>query len=64
LHAVTDQERILYAIRESRLILAQYIEPGPRDADETINQLLAILDHNDVVESVDRLEVELGLRFP
>jgi hypothetical protein len=61
---VNDQERILYAIREAQLILAQYTEPGPRDADETINQLLAVLDHNDVVESVDRLEVELGLRFP
>ena len=61
---MNDQERVVYAIREAQLILAQHIEPGPQDAEKTINDLLSVLDRNDVVEAVDRLEVELGLRFP
>ena len=61
---MNDQQRVVYAVREAQLILARFIEPGPRDPDKTINELLAVLDRNDVVESVDRLEVELGLRFP
>jgi hypothetical protein len=61
---VTDQERVVTAIRVAQLILARYIEHGPRDAEQTINELLAVLDRTDVVESVDRLEIELGLRFP
>ena len=44
--------------------LARHIEPEPQDAAMTINDLLSVLDHNDDVEAVDRLEVELGLRFP
>jgi hypothetical protein len=61
---MTDQQRVVTAIRVAQLILARYIEPGPRDCEQTINELLAVLDRTDVVKSVDRLEVELGLRFP
>lgn len=61
---MTDQQLIVRAIREVQLILAGYVEPGPRDAEKTINDLLSILDRNDVVEAVDRQEVELGLRSP
>lgn len=61
---MNDQQLVVYALREAQLILARHIEPGPRDAEKTINDLLAVLDRNDIVESVDRLEVELELRFP
>ena len=60
---MNDQQRVVYALREAQMILAQHIELGPRDAETTIENLLAVLDRNDVVEAVDRLEVELGLRF-
>ena len=59
-----DQELIIRAVREAQLVLASYIEPGPRDAEATINTLLTILDSNGLVAAVDRVEGELGLRSP
>ena len=59
-----DLIAVVTAIREAQLALASYVEPGKRNADRTIDRLLAILDRNDVVAIVDRLEVELGVRFP
>lgn len=61
---MTDQQIMVRAIREAQLILAGYVEPGPQNADKTINELLFILDRNDVVEAVDRQEVECSLRSP
>jgi len=58
-----DEEVLLYAIREAQLILADYIQPGPRDCAKTINELLSVLDRNDVVEAVDRLEAGPKLRM-
>ena len=60
---MTDQELVVRAVREAQILLAAYIEPGPRDADATINRLLSILDRNDLV-ATDRLEGALGLRLP
>ena len=59
---LTDEELTLYAIREAQLILADYIQPGSRDAEKTMQQLIDVLDRNDVVEAVDRLEDVSGLR--
>lgn len=60
---MTDQQLAILALREAQLILADYVEPGPRDSDKTIRQLLAVLDRSDVVEAVDRLEDATGLRM-
>jgi len=59
---LSDEELTLMAIREAQLILADYIHPGPRDAEKTLNELLSVLDRNDVVEAVDRLEAGTGMR--
>ena len=59
---MNDQEMLLRAVCGAQLIFARFSEPRPHP-DKTI-KLLADLDHNDVMESVDRLEVELGLWFP
>ena len=61
---MTDAELIVRAVREAQLLLAGYLEPGHRDCEATINRLLAILDRNDLVAAIDRLEGELGLRLP
>jgi hypothetical protein len=60
---LSDEELTVYAIREAQLILADYIEPGTRNAEKTIQDLLDVLDRNDVVEAVDRLEDATGLRL-
>jgi hypothetical protein len=59
---LSDQELTLCAIREAQLILADYVHPGPRDCEKTINALLSVLDRDDVVEAVDRLEAGTGMR--
>jgi chemotaxis regulatin CheY-phosphate phosphatase CheZ len=59
---ITDAELIVYAMREAQSILAQYIERSPQDAEETITQLLDILDRQDIVAATDGLCREYGLR--
>lgn len=59
---ITDVELIVYAMREAQSVLAQHIERSPRDAEETITQLLDILDRQDIVAATDRLCREYGLR--
>ena len=42
---MTDQENVLRACTELRKIAAEYIiEPDPRDAEITMQQMLSILD--------------------
>lgn len=59
---MTDEELLIYAMREAQLVLAQHIDRGPRDAEETIAQLLEILDRQDVVKATERLCRGYGLR--
>jgi hypothetical protein len=59
---VTDQELIVHAMRDAQSLLSEHIERGPSDAEETISQLLEILDRQDVVAATNRLCREHGLR--
>jgi len=59
---MTDEELIVYAMREAQLVLAQHIERSPQDAEETIALLLEILDRQDVVTATDRLCRGYGLK--
>src|SRR5258707_516905 len=38
--SMTDQELIVSTLRKAGRIIGEYIEPGPRDPDETIAQLI------------------------
>jgi hypothetical protein len=58
-----DQETLLRAIEDARRILGEYIEPGPRDATQTVEGLLAVLDNNDVVHALDRMKRRRVLRL-
>jgi hypothetical protein len=42
--------------------VAEYMEPGPRDAEQTLNRLIAVLDSQDVARAIERLEKGHGLR--
>ncbi len=41
---MTDQELLISTLREAGQMPCEYHELGPRDADETITQLIAVLD--------------------
>ena len=58
-----DQETLLRAVEDARRILGEYIEPGQRDAAETVQRLLAVLDTNDVVHALDRMKRRRVLRL-
>jgi hypothetical protein len=60
---LSDQELTLFALREAQHIPADYVQPGARDSENTLQQLLEVLDRSDVVEAMDRLESETGLRL-
>ena len=59
---MTDQEIVARALTELQLIAADYINPGPRDAEITLQMMLSILDRRDVVAAATRLSKGYGLR--
>jgi len=60
--AITDQELVLSALRQVGLIIAEHLELGRPDADETITRLTAVLDTTELADAIDRLERGFGLR--
>ncbi|WP_398473457.1 hypothetical protein [Tardiphaga sp.] len=59
----TDIGVLVTALGESREILGRYIEPGDRDAVDTVNHLLEILDDVNVVAALDRAGRRRALRM-
>jgi hypothetical protein len=58
---MTDREVVIQAIEEAQRILAEYIEPGRRDAVATVKALLDVLDRREVVAALNRLKAGCGL---
>src|SRR5258708_32440086 len=54
--SMTDQEVLISTLREARRIIGEYIESGPRKTDQTLTQLIAVLDRQDVAHAIERLE--------
>lgn len=49
---MTPAERIEKAFDDAHVVIAEYLEPGPRDPEKTVNQLITILDHHELYEAV------------
>ncbi len=58
-----DQDTLIRAIEDARRILGEYIEPGPRDATRAVERLLAVLDRNDVLHALDRINRRRVIRL-
>jgi hypothetical protein len=58
-----DQDTLVRAVEDARRILGEYMEPGPRDATRTVERLLAVLDRNDVVHVLDRINRRRVIRL-
>ena len=50
-----DQDTVFRALEDARRILGEYITPGQGDAVQTVERLLAVLDRDDVVHALDRI---------
>jgi hypothetical protein len=55
-----DQELVLAALRQVGLIIAEHLELGMTDADETITRLVAVLDTKELADAINRLERGFG----
>jgi hypothetical protein len=57
---MTDLQLVVLALRKATRIIGEYLEPGLRDAEETITQLIAV--NQEVAHAIKRLEKGHGLR--
>jgi hypothetical protein len=55
-----DLSRCIAPLSQAGLIIAEHLEPGHCDAEETISKLIAVLDAQELADASDRLEVATG----
>ena len=58
-----DQETVLRTVQDARRILGEYIDLGPRDPAQTVERLLAVLDREDFLHALDRINRRRMLRL-
>ncbi|MCP3389840.1 hypothetical protein NLM27_13760 [Bradyrhizobium sp. CCGB12] len=47
-------DRVRETVKQTQVILASYVEPGSRDCNKTINDLLDVLDDEELIEAMER----------
>jgi len=50
------EEQVTDAVERAQRLLAEYVEPGKRDCEKTVNQLLDVLDDEALIEAVDEVK--------
>jgi hypothetical protein len=50
------EKQIIDAVEKAQGLLSRYIEPGPRNCEKTINELLDVLDDKKLIEAVDEVK--------
>ena len=60
---MTDQELALEAISKAQRIIEEYLEPRPHDHERLLDRLLEVLDQNDLVAAVARLQRDSEMRL-
>jgi hypothetical protein len=58
-----DEETVARAVLDIELILANYLHPGDRDPNKTIEEIIEMLDRCGVIAAAERLESGRGLRI-
>jgi hypothetical protein len=53
---MTDQQTILRAVSNAQRILEEYLEPRPHDSERLLIRLIEVLDRNEVVTALSRLQ--------
>jgi hypothetical protein len=49
------EKRVTAAVEKAQEILAQYVEPGPRNCETAINELMDV-DDNQLIETLDEVK--------
>jgi hypothetical protein len=53
---MTDRQTMLQAVSNAQRILEEYLEPRPHDKERLLNRLVEVLDRNEVVTALRRLQ--------
>ncbi len=53
---MTPEDRIARAIRDAQIVLAAYLQPGPQNPEQTINELFNVLDDYPLIEALKEIE--------
>jgi Metallo-beta-lactamase superfamily len=56
-----DAETVAKALLDLETFLGAYLQPGDRDADETLTKIIELLDRRDVVLAASRIVASYGL---
>ena len=59
---MTDQALLISTLCGAGRIIGEYIEPGPRDAEQTLARLIAVLETQDLARAIERLEKVHGFQ--
>jgi hypothetical protein len=51
-----DKDTIVRAAEKAQHILTEYLQPGGRDCQKTINELIGTLDNQKVARAVERVD--------
>jgi hypothetical protein len=52
-----DQAIVIEALNEAGQIIAEYLEPGPRNAEATLDRLIQTLDNQRLAQALERLQL-------
>jgi inorganic pyrophosphatase/exopolyphosphatase len=47
---LSDDEILMLALTAAQAALMKHVEPGHRDAEETLNTILSVLDHHTIAQ--------------
>jgi hypothetical protein len=60
---MTDQELTLHAVSNAQRIIEEYLQPRPHNHERLLDRLLEVLDRNDLVAAVGRLQRDSGTQL-
>ena len=52
---MTPAERIERTFDDAHVVIADYLEPGPRNAEETLDRLIRIIDDRELYDAIVEL---------
>ena len=52
----TAEKTIKDAVKQAGQVIAEYLEPGPRNCEQTLDRLMLVLDNEAVAKAINEIE--------
>lgn len=59
---MSPNEKLLQALLSAQAILGKYIQPGKRDCESAVNELLTVLDDEKLMTAMNQVQLEVADR--